>query len=206
LRLQVFGADQHPRREHDRLSDSHSNNAARSINQAAPIVPPPESRGLAPVLHRNIQALSARRRQEEAEATREERIAQAITNFTGSMAFVYLHVALFGFWIVANLKWIPGIPAWDESFVVLAMIASVEAIFLSTFVLISQNRMAAVADKRADLNLQIDLLSEHEITKLVTLVSEMAKQMGVKTGVDHQVDELKHDVAPEAVLDKIEKS
>jgi uncharacterized membrane protein len=49
---------------------------------------------------------------------------------------------VFGFWIVANLHWVPGVPVWDESFVVLAMLASVEAIFLSTFVLISQNRMA----------------------------------------------------------------
>jgi uncharacterized membrane protein len=192
------------------LSDSHSSNAvrnaARNSDQRGPTVSRPGPHGLAPVLHRNIQAISDRRRQEDAGATREERLAQAITNFTGSMAFVYLHVALFGFWIVANLKWIPGIPAWDESFVVLAMIASVEAIFLSTFVLIAQNRMAAAADKRADLNLQIDLLSEHEVTKLVTLVSAMAKQMGVKTGVDHEVDELKRDVAPEAVLDKIEKT
>ena len=53
----------------------------------------------------------------------------------------------------------------------LAMIASVEAIFLSTFVLISQNRMAAAADKRADLDLQISLLAEHEVTSLVTLLS-----------------------------------
>jgi uncharacterized membrane protein len=56
---------------------------------------------------------------------------------------------------VANLGWVPGVPGWDLSFVVLAMIASVEAIIvLSTFVLISQNRMAAAADKRADLDLQ----------------------------------------------------
>lgn len=188
------------------MNDSHANSTARSTGHGAANVSRPAAPGLTPVLHRNIQAISDRRRQEDAEATREERIAQAITNFTGSMAFVYLHVALFGFWIVANLKWIPGIPAWDESFVVLAMIASVEAIFLSTFVLISQNRMAAAADKRADLNLQIDLLAEHEVTKLVTLVSAMAKQMGVKSGVEHEVDELKRDVAPEAVLDKIEKT
>ena len=62
------------------------------------------------------------------------------------------------------------------------MIASVEAIFLSTFVLISQNRMAAAADKRADLDLQISLLAEHEVTKLVTLVSGIADRMGVKRG------------------------
>ena len=51
------------------------------------------------------------------------------------MLFVYLHLAIFGFWIVANVGWVPGVPRWDESFVVLAMIASVETIFLSTFVL-----------------------------------------------------------------------
>jgi uncharacterized membrane protein len=75
----------------------------------------------------------------------------------------------FGLWIVANLGWIPGVPKWDESFVVLAMWASVEAIFLSTFVLIGQNRMQAAADNRADLDLQISLLAEHEVTKLTTV-------------------------------------
>jgi len=97
------------------------------------------------------------------------------------MLFVYLHLAIFGFWIVANLGWVPGVPKWDESFVVLAMMASVEAIFLSTFVLISQNRMAAAADKRADVDLQISLLAEHEITKLATLVAAIAAHVGVRT-------------------------
>jgi uncharacterized membrane protein len=174
--------------------------------RTGPTVPPPHPEGLAPVLARNIQALHQRRRQEEKMATREERLAQTITDFTGSMLFVYLHLVIFGLWIVANLGWIPGIPAWDPSFVVLAMVASVEAIFLSTFVLISQNRMAAAADKRADLDLQINLLAEHEVTKLVALVSATAKQLGVRSDVDHEVDELKRDVAPEAVLDKIERS
>jgi uncharacterized membrane protein len=67
------------------------------------------------------------------------------------MPFVYLHLALYGFWIIANLGWIPGVSPWDDSFVVLAMVASVEAIFLSTFVLITQNRMAAAADKRDEI-------------------------------------------------------
>jgi uncharacterized membrane protein len=155
-------------------------------------------------LERNIRALQLRRHREEVQATAEERIAEAITRFTGSMLFVYLHLALFGFWIVANLGWVPGVPSWDPSFVVLAMMASVEAIFLSTFVLISQNRMSAAADKRADLDLQISLLGEHEVTKLVTLVSAIADHMGVETQVDAELDEIKRDVAPEAVLDEIE--
>ena len=120
------------------------------------------------------------------------------------MRFVYLHLAFFGFWIVANLDWVPGVPAWDPSFVVLAMAASVEAIFLSTFVLISQNRMAAAADKRADLDLQVSLLAEHEVTRLVTLVSGIADRMGVETEADADVAEITQDIAPEAVLDEFE--
>jgi uncharacterized membrane protein len=84
------------------------------------------------------------------------------------------------------------------------MWASVEAIFLSTFVLISQNRMAALADKRADLDLQVSLLAEHEVTKLVTLVSAIADHIGVRTSIDRELDEIRQDVAPEAVLDEIE--
>lgn len=171
---------------------------------ASPPTYPPPSPGLSAVLERNIQVLHQRREREEVEATAEERIADAITRFTGSMTFVYLHLAFFGFWIIANLGWVPGVPRWDPSFVVLAMIASVEAIFLSTFVLISQNRMSEVASKRADLDLQISLLAEHEITKLTALVSSIADHMGVKTDVDSDLDVIKQDVAPEAVLDQIE--
>ena len=133
--------------------------------QRAPVVAPPRPNGLSSVLERNIHALNRRRRHEEAGATAQEKLAEAITRFTGSMLFVYIHLAIFGFWIVANLGWVPGVPKWDESFVVLAMWASVEAIFLSTFVLISQNRMQEMADKRADLDLQVSLLAEHEISR-----------------------------------------
>jgi uncharacterized membrane protein len=164
--------------------------------------PPPA--GLHPVLERNIESLARRREEEAAEASRQDRLAAAITRFTGSMAFVYLHIVLFGFWIVANLGWIPGVPKWDESFVVLAMIASVEAIFLATFVLITQNRMAAAEDKRADLDLQISLLVEHEVTKLAALLEAIAQRLGVTAEVDQELQEIKQDVAPTAVLDGIE--
>jgi uncharacterized membrane protein len=71
-------------------------------------------------------------------------------------------------------------------------------------VLITQNRMAAAADKRAELDLQIGLLAEHEVTKIVGLVAAIADHLGV----DHRedVEELKRDVAPEAVLDAIDST
>lgn len=162
--------------------------------------------GLSPTLERNIQALVERRRREQRAARGREKLADAITAFTGSMPFVYLHLILFGFWIVANLHWLPGIPAWDESFVVLAMIASVEAIFLSTFVLISQNRMTAAADKRADLDLQISLLAEHELTEVARLLTQVAERLDVKPDSKRDLEEAARDIAPERVLDKIEQT
>ena len=72
--------------------------------------------------------------------------------------------------------------------------------------LISQNRMQAAVDKRADLDLQISLLAEHEITKLATLVAAIADHIGVRTDIDEELDEITRDVAPEAVLDEIEES
>ena len=184
--------------------DGRRKTSTAGIRGGGPTYPPPSPPGLSPVLERNIRALQERREREGAEASAEERIADAITRFTGSMVFVYLHLAFFGFWIVANLGWIPGVPAWDPSFVVLAMEASVEAIFLSTFVLISQNRMQAAADKRADLDLQISLLAEHEVTKLAAMVSAIAERLDVRTDADTDVEEITRDVAPDAVLDEIE--
>ncbi|RTQ51411.1 DUF1003 domain-containing protein [Hymenobacter gummosus] len=165
--------------------------------------PAPEPREMAQVVERNIRALLQRRRQEEQRRSWPDRVADAVTAFTGSMLFVLLHLGLFGLWVVWNLGWL-GLPPFDKSFVVLAMVASVEAIFLSTFVLISQNRMAAQADKRADLDLQVSLLAEHEITRLVVLVTEMAKKMDIAAAYDPEMQELAQDVHPERVLDTME--
>lgn len=171
-----------------------------------PTFPPPQPVGLSPALARNIQTLQKRRSIEERRATRQERAAEVITRFAGSMTFVGLHVVVFGVWVLVNAGLLPLLPKWDESFVILGTSASVEAIFLSTFVLISQNRMAAAADKRADLDLHIGLLAEHEVTKLVTMVSAITDHLGIETEADEEIGELKQDVAPDAVLDEIERN
>lgn len=171
-----------------------------------PTIAPPPPDSLNSSLRRNIDALRRRREEDEATASFEERIASAITRFTGSMRFVYLHALAYGFWILANLGWVPGVQPWDRTFVILAMVASVEAIFLSTFILITQNRMAAAADRRAELDVQISLLSEAEITKLVEMVSEIAERLNVPGADQAEVEEMKRQVAPEAVLDAIEES
>jgi uncharacterized membrane protein len=173
------------------------------MDTATPTVPPPRPQNLSRSLKRNIAALEERRRQEAASATRQERLAEAITSFTGSMPFVYLHLALYTAWILLNLGVVPGVPKFDPSFVILAMEASVEAIFLSTFVLISQNRTATASDKRADLDLHINLLAEHELTKLTEVVVAIAMRLGVQLDDDAEIGEVEKDVAPEAVLDEL---
>lgn len=159
--------------------------------------------GLTEALERNIAALTARRAAERAAATRQERLARAVTRFSGSMSFVYLHLALVLAWIVVNAG-LTGLRPFDPSFVILASIASVEAIFLSTFVLISQNRMQAEADRRADLDLHISLLAEHELTKLAELVAAIAERLGIDGARAPEVEEIKKSVVPEAVLDELE--
>lgn len=152
---------------------------------------------------RNIRALVERRRTQERTMPLQDRLADVITGFTGSMRFVFLHLTIFGLWILINLGWLP-LPRFDPSFVILAMVASVEAIFLSTFVLISQNRTAALADKRAELDLQVSLLAEHEITRLLTLVIAVAAKLGIDAAHDPTLTELAQNIAPESVMEQIE--
>lgn len=159
----------------------------------------------ASVLGRNIEALLERRRREEEEQGWQERLAVAISNFAGSMTFVYLHLAVLIGWIAINLRWIPLVPAWDPTFVILAMVASVEALFLTAFILISQNRLGRLSDRRADLDVQIGLLNERETTRLLGLVSAIAERLEVPIPHnDDELSELQHAIEPEAVIDEIE--
>ncbi|HEX4665109.1 MAG TPA: DUF1003 domain-containing protein [Chthoniobacterales bacterium] len=156
------------------------------------------------VVARNIQALLDRQRSEQARVPVGVRLADRVTRFTGSLGFVLLQLLVVIGWIVCNLPSTP-FPKFDRHFIVLAMVASVEAIFLSTFVLITQNRMSERSAKRADLDLQVSLLAEHEVTQLIALVRAIAARLEVKVEHDPELAELEKDVEPEQVLDLLEK-
>jgi uncharacterized membrane protein len=164
------------------------------------------SGAIAGVVYRNIQALMEVRRREERKKTRSDKVADAITAFAGSMWCVYVHAVVFAFWIAANIRLIPGIKPYDPfPFVMLAMIASVEAIFLSTFILISQNRMQLLADRRAELDLQVSLLTEHELTRAISLLDSVAKRLDAPRPPEPELQEIKQDIHPERVVEEIEK-
>lgn len=156
------------------------------------------------VMQRNIRALMEQSKHRDSKKTQQEKIADAITKFTGSMTFVYLHILIFGLWIVWNTGLL-NLSPFDPSLVVLAMMASVEAIFLSTFVLISQNSMSRKSERRAELDLQITLLAEHEITQLAGMVKAIAEKVGAKLPESINVDEVLKDIRPEKVMDEMDK-
>lgn len=167
---------------------------------------PPHSRGrrrTSRVLDRNVRALVEREAEESRAKTSGERIADTIASFAGSMPSLYVHLIILILWVVINMDWVPW-PRFDPSFSLIGTVASIEAIFLATLVLITQNRQADISETRSHLGLQVGLLSEHETTRVLRLVAAMSEKMGIDEAQDMELDELSRDVAPEDVLKQIE--
>jgi uncharacterized membrane protein len=165
------------------------------------------------IIRKNIAALAEMQQQDERRRTLTNRLADAVTRFTGSMAFVYLHVVWFGLWLVINLgllaRFGPGV--FDEfPFGLLTMIVSLEAIFLSTFVLISQNRMARASEKRAELEMQVNLLAEQKAAKTLEMLDHLTGQLEqlrrFSFDRDPEIDALKVSPEPGEVLRVIEEA
>jgi uncharacterized membrane protein len=166
------------------------------------------------IMRKNIAAVTQAQRQMTEARTRQGRIADAITSFSGSMAFVYIHAVWFGFWIMLNIGMVhvPRISEFDPfPFGLLTLIVSLEAIFLSTFVLISQNRLAQASERRAELDLQVNLLAEQKATKVLEMLDEMTRQLDNMSHrfsfkPDPEVQALKVSPEPQEVLAVIDET
>jgi uncharacterized membrane protein len=164
------------------------------------------------IIRKNISAISEMQRRDVAARKPQERISDSITRFSGSTLFVILHVIWFGLWILLNigLVHVPRLSEFDPfPFGLLTMIVSLEAIFLSTFVLISQNRMSALSEKRAELDLQVNMLAEQKAAKTLELLEHIAQQLdsvydrfNYKT--DPEIQALKVSPEPHEVLKVME--
>jgi uncharacterized membrane protein len=134
-----------------------------------------------------------------------DRIADITTALSGRMGFVYVHIAWFGLWILLNTGHV-GVPAFDPfPYGLLTMIVSLEAIFLSTVVLISQNRMSEEIERRADLDLHIGLLTEHELTRVLQMLDVIQRKMGIDEDEASGLADLEMETKPEDVLAEIER-
>jgi uncharacterized membrane protein len=116
-----------------------------------------------------------------------ELLSDWITSVAASGPCMLLHVVWFAGWIAINTGLVPMVTPFDEfPFPLLTMIVSLEAIFLALFVLASQNRLAKQSDKRSNLDLQIDLLAEREMTAVLQLLRDIAEHLHVKETVTRE--------------------
>lgn len=159
---------------------------------------------LSGVVERNIRTIIQLRLKAARERSLQDRIADAITAYSGRMLFVYVHIGWFGLWILLNTGRL-GVPPFDPfPYGLLTMIVSLEAIFLSTFVLLSQNRLSEEVEHRANLGLQIGLLTEHELTRVVQMLDTIQDKMGIKNDAGELAD-LEMETRPEDVLAEIDR-
>jgi uncharacterized membrane protein len=132
----------------------------------------------------NVEAIKAWDRALLLKRSPMQRISDRITNTAASGGSMLAHLIWFGLWIAINTGLIPVITPFDPfPFPLLTMVVSLEAIFLALFVLSTQNRLGKQADLRANLDLQIDLLAEREMTAVLQLLKDIATHLDVDTSV-----------------------
>lgn len=165
----------------------------------------PKIQGLSKVLERNIRTIGDLRMRQANARGLQDRIADAVTEFAGSMTFVYLHLVWFFGWVLVNTGWFK-LKAFDPfPYGLLTMIVSLEAIFLSALVMISQNRLSFEAERRADLNLQIGLLAEHELTRVIKMLDALHTKLEIVPNDENELQDLEMETMPEDVLQELER-
>jgi uncharacterized membrane protein len=158
-----------------------------------------------PVAH-NVEEILKLQQRDRLSMSWSDHLADWITAFSGSMLFFYLNGLWFAIWIPLNLGWF-GVEPFDPfPFGLLTMIVSLEAIFLATFVLISQNRQALQAERRQKVNMQVDMLAEQEVTKLMHMVAEIHQHLGISHPNDTELQRLGRRTHIEKLADAIDEA
>ncbi len=149
----------------------------------------------------NIETIVQLEEEEERHRSFADRFPEMIGSFAGSVAFVVCQLTFVGLWALANSELVPGLPVFDPfPFSLLSGLLSLESVLLTAFVLIRQNRMSLIADRRSHLDLQISLLSEKETTKIIQMLERMSRQMGMEREVtDAETQELGQATAVEGL-------
>ncbi|MEP6790232.1 MAG: DUF1003 domain-containing protein [Ramlibacter sp.] len=157
------------------------------------------------VTRKNVQAMRQLEEAAMARRTLADRVASIIARFCGSMTFVVLHVVFFAGWLGYNaLPWFKPFDPYPFTF--LTLVVSLEAIFLSAFILISQNYDMRISERRNQLDLQINLLSEQENTLMLQMLDQIARKVGAHLADDGQIQALEKATRTEALVEQIEES
>ena len=142
----------------------------------------------------------------DAKRTFSEKMADVMTSSFGSITFLILNICLFAVWILIHTAPINFIPEFDPfPFSFLTLVVSLEAIILSIFVLISQNRSSKIDDLREETDLQINLMISNEITKLMKMMAILLEKNGVDLSQDPELREMLKPISEEEIEKKLEK-
>ncbi len=152
------------------------------------------------IIRRNVSTIAELEKKADVGRTISDLLAERINRFCGSMVFVWVHLFWFIFWIAMNTFSSHRFDPFPFNF--LTLMVSLEAIFLSTFILISENRRSALDDRRNHLDLQINLLSEQENTKMLSLLHEIAVKVGIP--FNKSLTALEEETKPETLMQHID--
>jgi len=156
------------------------------------------------LIARNVERVSELEHSIRATESTSDRIAAYISRFCGSMTFVWVHVVFFTAWIILNAVMLPH-PFDPYPFTFLTLVVSLEAIFLSTFIMIAENRQERISDRRSQLDLQINILAEQESTKTLQILSAIAQKLSIDTSSDSTIGALEKAVEPERLAKQIDQ-
>jgi uncharacterized membrane protein len=158
---------------------------------------------LSKVIERNIRTIINLRIAASRARNLQGRAADAITAFSGNLVFVYLHIAWFSCWVLLNTGRFGVRPFDPFPYGLLTVVVSLEAIFLSALVLITQNRLTEEMERRADLDLHIGLLTEHELTRALQMLDAIQEKLGIDNHAASELADLEMETRPEDVLAEI---
>jgi uncharacterized membrane protein len=148
--------------------------------------------------HGISRAFKAIKAEHAAHRTRMDMFSESLIRIASSTVFLVAHVIGFAIWIGWNVGAIPGVARFDPyPFGMLTMVVSLEAIFLSIFVLMTQSKEAAIAELREELTLQVNLRMEEEVTKTLHLVAGLYTRLGHTLAQDPELEKMLEPLDPQ---------
>ncbi len=153
---------------------------------------------------RNVAAILALEQEEMERRSLAERFSDRLTNHAGRIWFIAVHGIWFAAWILLNTGIVPFTPRFDPfPYPLLTLVVSLEAIFLSLFILMSQNRANKQADARSHLDLQINLLAEQEATKMLKMLQSLCAHHALPIANDPELEHLQAPTEPARLLEEL---
>lgn len=176
----------------------------RSMNRKAS-ASPSHAEHPSNVVRRNIRAISDLEQQALDQRSFGQRLGDSVSRHAGRAWFIVFHILWFAAWIALNSGVVRGVAVFDPyPYPFLTLAVSLEAIFLSLFILMSQNRAAHQADQRAHLDLQVNLLAELESTRVLEMLKALCDYHGLDVGQNPEIQQLSQPTEPKTLVSELQ--